>query len=47
VKEIIATEQVLDEYGNIVKIIYHYADDTTKELKRFIPVKKHKKFSWL
>ncbi len=35
-KVIIATEEVLNEHGDLVRIIYHYEDGTTKEKSIFI-----------
>jgi len=37
VKQIIATEQVLNARGDIIKIIYHYEDGSTREKPVFIP----------
>lgn len=36
-KEIVATEQVLNEFGDVIAIIYHYADGSSREKKVFIP----------
>ena len=45
-KVIIATEEVLNELGDLVKIVYHYEDGTTKERTIFISAarleKRHK-----
>lgn len=40
-KEIVATEQVLNEAGtHIIKIVYHYADGSKNEKKVFVRVDK-------
>ena len=39
-KVIIATEEVLNEFGDLVKIIYHYEDKSTSERTIFIPAKR-------
>lgn len=36
-KEIIATEEVFNEHGVIIKVIYRYADGTKRVLNKFIP----------
>ena len=39
-KVIIATEEVLNEYGDLIKIVYPYEDGTKSEKKVFIPAAK-------
>ena len=39
-KVIIATEKVLNEFGDIIAIKYHYKDGTYSTKKVFIPPKK-------
>jgi len=37
VKEAIATEEIFNSYGDLITVRYHYADKTTREIKKFIP----------
>jgi len=39
-KEVIATEEVLNEFGDIIAVRYWYRDGTYTEKKVFIPPKK-------
>ena len=45
-KIIIATEEVLNDFGDLIEIVYHYEDGTQKRRKLFIPAsmleKRHK-----
>ena len=45
-KVIISTEEVFNELGDLIKIIYHYEDGSTKERSIFISAarlaKRHK-----
>ena len=36
-KVIIASEEVFNEYGDLIKIIYHYEDHSKSERQVFIP----------
>lgn len=35
-KVIIATEEVLNEHGDLIKVVYHYEDGSKNEKKVFI-----------
>ena len=35
-KKIIATEEVLNEFGDLIRIVYHYEDGTSSERSVFI-----------
>ena len=34
----IATENIFNSYGDMIAIRYHYEDQTTREIKKFIPL---------
>ncbi len=36
-KQIIATENIFNEYGYLIAVKYYYEDLTTREVKKFIP----------
>ncbi|MFC2057337.1 hypothetical protein ACFLR6_00190 [Campylobacterota bacterium] len=39
-KAIVATKEVLNEHGDIIRIVYHYEDGTKSEKQVFVPAAK-------
>ena len=39
-KVIVNTEEILNEYSDLIKVVYHYVDVSKSENKVFVPVTK-------